>query len=172
MGKIIDRFAYQSDLHSSLLDNVDGVSLERISYDAPTQSKDNWTSAASTVGFATPGYVNSQRFDTPIISGLLEIQPKVFVPDGSVTTMQSFTTINYQFDKGGQFANVMIYDQSGRPIKELANGASLANNGFFRWDGTNSSGSVVRLGYYLVVFEVYDGKGHNEVMKETVVVGR
>ncbi len=171
-GKIMDRFTYDTDFHSRLLESVDGVSLERISFTAPTQDRNNWASAASDVGFATPGYANSQQFDVPKIAGTLAIEPKVFVPDGSITSMKSFTTINYQFAQTGQFTNVTIYDQNGRPVKELANGASLGSTRFLRWDGTNDNGSIVRLGYYLVVFEVYDQTGRNEVIKETVVVGR
>jgi hypothetical protein len=170
-GKVMDRFTYNADFHSPLLKSVDGVSLERISFEAPTQDQNNWASAASSVGFATPGYQNSQSYDAPKITGKLEINPKVFVPNGT-TALPSFTTINYQFDRAGQYANVMIYDQNGRPVKELANGASLANTGFLRWDGTNDAGSAVRLGYYLVVFEVYDASGRSDVIKETVVVGR
>ena len=171
-GRIMDLFTYDTDFHSRLLESVDGVSLERISFATPTQDHNNWASAANDVGFATPGYANSQQFDVPKIAGTLAIEPKVFVPDGSISSMQQFTTINYQFAQTGQFANITIYDQNGRPIKELANGASLGSSGFLRWDGTNDNGSIVRLGYYLVVFEVYDQTGGNEIIKETVVVGR
>ena len=74
-------------------------------------------------------------------------------------------------EEAGKFANVTVYDQSGRTVAELANGASLSTSGFMRWDGTNRSGQQVRSGYYLVVFEVYDGAGSKTVLKETVVVG-
>ncbi|MFY0599220.1 MAG: lamin tail domain-containing protein [Cyclobacteriaceae bacterium] len=168
---VIDKFTYLDDYHSSLLEDVDGVSLERIDFDAATQSSSNWTSASSTVGFATPGYANSQSFDAPQISGSLEIDPKVFVPGSTSLANQSFTTINYQFEQSGKFANVIVYDQYGRPVQELANGASLSTSGFMKWDGTDSSGNAVRSGYYLVVFEVFDSSGRKDVMKETVVVG-
>lgn len=168
---VIDQFSYLDDYHSSLLDSDDGVSLERIDFNASTQNSSNWASASSTVGFATPGYVNSQSFEVPQISGSLDIEPKVFVPGSVSLANESFTTINYQFDEAGKFANVVVYDQYGRAIQELANGASLSTSGFFRWDGTDNSGKQVRSGYYLVVFEVFDGSGNKDVLKETVVVG-
>ncbi len=169
--RVIDRFAYSDGYHSRLLKSVDGVSLERIDFNAPTQSPSNWASASSTVGFATPGYLNSQSFEAPQISGSLQIDPRVFVPGSASTANPSFTTINYQFEQAGKFANVMVYDMYGRPISELANGASLSTSGFLRWDGTDNTGKQVRSGYYLVVFEVFDGSGRKDILKETVVVG-
>lgn len=168
---VIDKFSYLDDYHSSLLESVDGVSLERIDFNAATQSASNWTSASSTVGFATPGYLNSQSFEAPKISGSLEIVPRVFVPGSVSSATPSFTTINYQFDQAGKFANVTVYDQYGRSIQELANGVSLSTSGFIRWDGNDKSGKRVSSGYYLVVFEVFDGAGSKDILKETVVVG-
>ncbi len=170
--QIMDAFEYHEDMHLSLLESVDGVSLERISFDQPTQDPNNWQSASSTVGFATPGYQNSQSMEVAP-KGVLTIEPKVFVPANFGSTITpDFTTINYQLTSTGQLANVNIYNRNGQLIKNLASGISLASNGFLRWDGTTDGGSVASMGYYLIVFELYDGTGHREIMKETVVVGR
>jgi hypothetical protein len=172
LGNEMDRFDYSSDLHASLLKSTEGVSLERISPEAPTNDANNWRSASSTVGYATPGYQNSQHFDAEAISGTLQIEPKVFVPGSTSLGMQSFTTINYSFDQQGKFATVTVFDQNGRPVSTLASNASLSSSGFFQWDGTDASGRAVRMGYYVVLFEVYDSSGRKDVLKETVVVGR
>lgn len=169
---IMDEFEYDEDMHLSLLESMDGVSLERISTTATTQDANNWSSASSAVGFATPGYANSQSYDIRPATATLEVAPKVFVPGSASSAYESFTTINYQLDKSGQFANVTIYNQNGISVAKLAQGQTLSTNGFFRWDGTNAAGERVRLGYYIVLFEIYDGAGHQQVLKETVVVGR
>lgn len=163
-----DSLFYSEDFHSDLLRSVDGVSLERISFVVPNNG-DNWNSASSTVGFATPGYANSQSLDLSQASDPVQAEPEVFVP-GSGTN--SFTTINYNFGSTGQFANISLYDQNGRFVKELARGVSLSADGFVRWDGTGANGGVVRVGYYVVVFEVFSSNGRSQVFKETVVVGR
>ncbi|XOV92748.1 MAG: lamin tail domain-containing protein [Bacteroidota bacterium] len=171
-NQMIDAFEYHEDMHLSFLKSEDGVSLERISFDSPTQDPNNWQSASSTVGFATPGYQNSQ-FIVPSISGTLSIEPKVFVPANHASTFtQDFTTINYQLNTTGQLANVNIYNRNGQLIKNIGTGISLASNGFLRWDGTTDQGAIASMGYYLVVFETYDIKGNRNVLKETVVVGR
>jgi len=171
-GEIVDQFSYEDDFHLSFLESVDGVSLERISADGLTQDANNWTSASSAAGYATPGYINSQAFEARTSNARVTIDPKVFVPGSANPAHQSFTTINYQFDKGGQFANITVYNQMGQPVAELARGTSLGTSGFVRWDGTTSAGDRVRMGYYVVFFELYDGSGSKHILKETVVVGR
>jgi len=171
-GEIVDQFSYEDDFHLSFLESVDGVSLERISADGLTQDANNWTSASSAAGYATPGYINSQAFEARTSNARVTIDPKVFVPGSANPAHQSFTTINYQFDKGGQFANITVYNQMGQPVAELARGTSLGTSGFVRWDGTTGAGDRVRMGYYVVFFELYDGSGSKQILKETVVVGR
>ncbi len=171
LGELMEKFFYDEDYHYDLLESVDGVSLERISFDSPTNQASNWRSASSTEGFATPGYANSQAFSTAAPLGKVEVSPKVFVP-GNSGSGRDFTTINYQFDNPGQFANVNIYDQNGRLVRNLVQGELLATSGFLRWDGETNDGSMARLGYYVVLFEVYDAAGNSEILKETVAVGR
>ena len=169
LDNIIDLFDYDSDFHFALLDKVDGVSLERISFDGTTNDPNNWKSAASTVGFATPGLMNSQFKTESQMSGTLSIEPKVFMPDN--TGVNDFTTIIYELQNAGTFANVNIYDPVGRLVKTLAQGDLLSTSGFFTWDGTDNRGSRARAGYYAIYFEIFDANGNKEIMKETVVLG-
>ena len=57
-GNVIDYFHYSKDMHSVFIKDDEGVSLERISATNSLPDQ-NWKSASSSVGFATPGYVNS-----------------------------------------------------------------------------------------------------------------
>ena len=170
-GEVVEQFSYDEDQHYDLLEDNDGVSLERISFDESVANASNWRSASSTEGFATPGYANSQAFSPATQVAELMVEPKVFIP-GNAGSGRDFTTINYQFQSAGQFANVNIYDQSGRLIRNLVQGELLSTSGFIRWDGETNDGSIARMGYYVVLFEVYDVSGNTEIIKETVVVGR
>ncbi|MEM8893651.1 MAG: lamin tail domain-containing protein [Bacteroidota bacterium] len=164
---LIDAFDYSEDFHTNLLNDVDGVSLERISIASPTGNSDNWQSASSTVGFATPGLINSQSRNLTEASTKLQIEPKVFIPG----TVNGFTTISYEDDQAGSFASVIVYDVEGRVVRQLAQNELLASNGFFTWDGTDESGSKARTGIYVVYFELYNATGEVEIIRETVVLG-
>ena len=166
---LMDAFEYRDDFHFSLLTDKKGVSLERISTNQLTNSSTNWRSAASTVGFGTPGLRNSQSLNETATSNTIWIEPSVIIPDG--TGQNDFASIIYQFDQPGNVANVRIYDAQGRQVKVLADNETLDSRGFFIWDGLNEQGAKARTGYYLVYFELFDSTGNVSTFKEKVVVG-
>ncbi|MEM9297591.1 MAG: lamin tail domain-containing protein [Bacteroidota bacterium] len=166
---LMGAYNYQDDFHFDLLADREGVSLERISPVKPTNESSNWTSSASTAGFATPGRRNSQSVNRTALSSSISIEPQVIIPDGS--GQNDFATINYQFDRPGKVANVRIYDTKGREVITLADNETLSSEGFFIWDGLDGKGAKVRTGYYVVYFEVFDTSGSVTSFKEKVVVG-
>jgi len=171
-GLQIDLFDYSADFHSALLDNVDGVSLERIRFAATTNDPNNWQSASSTTGFATPGYANSQAQQGPgsvIPDDAVVVEPRSFAPD--VAGMAAFTTINFEFDNPGNVINLKVYDANGQLIKDIAQNALIGTEGFFRWDGTRQNGSKARVGYYMILMEVIAPDGTVSMIKERVALG-
>lgn len=166
-GIVLDNFRYSRDYHSVFLRDKEGVSLERIHMNSPTNDANNWKSAASVAGFATPGLPNSNSVTTPVISGEVKIEPELFIP---LYGQPDFTEIRYRFDQGGKVANIKILDQQGREIKQIANNETLATEGFYRWDGDRNDGIKARPGYYVVWFEVFDSSGAVETFRKRVVV--
>jgi hypothetical protein len=162
-----DRFDYKNNYHFKLLTDKKGVSLERISFDGPTNSPDNWHSAAETEGFATPGYKNSQSY-TGDGKGFF-VDPPVFTPDED--GYKDFTTIHFSFSNPGYIGNLTVFDAQGREIKKIAQNQSLSTDGFFQWDGTSGFGKKVESGYFIILFEVFNLDGDVKKYKETVVVG-
>ncbi|MGL1889330.1 MAG: lamin tail domain-containing protein, partial [Reichenbachiella sp.] len=153
-SNVIDRLSYSEDYHFELLDDVEGVSLERIAFDVPTDDHNSWQSAASTSYYATPGFVNSQFIGASNLIGLLVIEPKTFFPNGN--GQDDFTTIRYQLKHPGNMGNILIYDTQGRMVKSLVENQLLAASGSFKWDGAQNSGAMSKLGYYIVYFEIFD----------------
>ncbi len=169
---VIDLFNYNEDLHFSLLDNTDGVSLERISKDGNSNDPNNWTSTSSTSGFSTPGRPNSNQFNdqNTVFEKSILIEPKTFIAGQTSGAVPSFTKINYQFESVGNFAQISIFSASGQLVKTISNGDLLNTSGFFRWDGDNNSGAIVDPGYYIIHFMIYNNQGFRKKFRKTVVV--
>jgi hypothetical protein len=162
---IIDEFSYTDKMHSPFLASANGVSLERISLNKPTSDKSNWTSAASSSGYATPGLPNSQAvIDTQITDQILP-DPVVFSPNGDGTNDQ--LTIRYSLGKAGYIANVRIFDIVGRQVKYLVRNESLAQQGSWIWNGDSDTNMRLNLGVYIIMVELFDNEGHSKTFKKT-----
>lgn len=161
---VVDQFAYQDDYHSPLIDDEEGVSLERISWAEPTQSPANWKSAASVVGFGTPGRANSHARGDTQTQDAVTVSPMAFSP------RLGFAQIQFSFEQSGLNANVTIIDQRGHIVKTIATNATLGFQGFFRWDGDTDRGDQARSGYYAVWFETFDADGNVKRYRTRVVI--
>lgn len=150
---VIDRFFYLDDYHYPTLEDDDGVSLERISLRVPTQQPDNWHSTSSIVGYATPGYDNSQAQPSAEGGSEVTLEPQVFSPnlDGEDDVL----AIHYQFDFVGANARVSVFDTRGHLVQRVQQNMLLSPTpGTFFWDGFDARGQKVGLGMYIVLFEV------------------
>jgi hypothetical protein len=165
---VIDYFKYHENMHFPLLNVVDGVSLERIDFDRSAQDITNWHSAAEAVGFATPGYQNSQYSDAAETDDAIAISPEIFSPDED--GMDDVLNISYHFDSPGFVANIIIYDSKGRLVKNLVRNELLGVNGTFSWDGINEEREKARIGIYIIFTEVFDAKGKIKHYKNTCVL--
>ena len=166
--KELDRYAYANSQHLSLLSTTVGVSLERIRANGPSTAV-NFHSAASTVGYATPGRANSQALDA--VGGQeWAVQPEIFTPDDD--GQQDFTTLNYTLDQPGYVASVTVYDALGRLTRRLTRNESLPTTGFVQWDGLDDRGQKAAIGYYILYVELFrPSGGERQELKRTVVVG-
>lgn len=167
--EIIDYFDYNEDMHFELLRDLNGVSLERIRFDVSAQSMDNWHSAGSAVGFATPGYKNSSFID---LSGNLEemfvLNKKVFSPnqDGTDDVM----IIEYSLDNPGYTLNAKVFDASGHFIADIARNELLGSNGIVQWDGIDSENQLADIGIYVIWIELFQSDGQVIQHKLTTVL--
>jgi len=169
-GKSIEELYYDTKWHFALITDDEGISLERIDYNKPTQNKHNWTSAASTAGFATPGYQNSQFKADPQMQGTISISPKIFSPDND--GLDDLMNMQYQMTAPGYVANITIFDANGRPVKHLAKNATLALQGHLRWDGLNDQLEQLPVGIYIVFTEIFNLQGKTKKFKNVVTLAR
>ncbi|TMI65129.1 MAG: hypothetical protein E6H07_04195 [Bacteroidetes bacterium] len=169
-GNVVDEVKYKDDWHFKLIDNAEGVSLERIDPDATSQDENNWHSAASTAGYGTPTYKNSQYKLAQAINATIEVTPKVFSPDND--GRDDIATIQYKIDEPGYIANITIFDAAGRPVKNLVRNGTLGLTGYWNWDGLDDKGLKLPVGTYILFTEIFNLQGKKQKFKNTVVLAR
>lgn len=169
-GDILDEVKYDKDWHFKLIDNDEGVSLERIDPAGPSQDASNWHSAASTAGYGTPTYINSQYKQAQTVDATIEISPKIFSPDND--GHDDIATIQYKVSEPGYVANITIFDAAGRPVRVLVNNGTMALNGYWNWDGLNDKGLKLPIGTYIIYTEIFNLQGKKRHFKNAVVLAR
>jgi hypothetical protein len=169
-GAVVDEVKYLDDWQFALIANPDGVSLERIDPDGTSQEATNWHSAASTAGYGTPTYKNSQYKLLQSINASVEVTPKVFSPDND--GRDDIATIQYKTTEPGYIANITIYDANGRPVRNLVKNATLGLQGYWVWDGLDDKKSKLPIGTYILFTEIFNLSGKKEILKNVVVLAR
>jgi len=169
-GRILDEVTYDDNWHFALINNKEGIALERIDANATSNNKDNWTSAAKTVGYGTPTAANSQQKTAVANTASISIQPVIFSPDND--GIEDFALIQYQFAQPGYVANITIMDAAGRPVKVLQRNATCGISGNFRWDGLNDKLQKVPVGTYIVFTAIFNLQGQRQVFKNTVTIAK
>ncbi|RYG31065.1 MAG: hypothetical protein EOO01_35870 [Chitinophagaceae bacterium] len=169
-GIVIDEINYSEKWHFALINNRDGVALERLDFGAAGNEKTNWTSAASTAGFGTPGYQNSQFRADLQVQGTLVIEPKLFSPDNDGFHDQA--AFRYEMEEPGYMGSITIYDAMGRPVRLLVKSALLGMKGIYNWDGLDENQKKLPVGTYVVLMEVFNLKGRVKKIKNSITLAR
>jgi hypothetical protein len=165
---VIDLFTYNENMHYPLLRSNDGVSLERIHFDRKTQDEFNWHSAASIVGFATPGYKNSSYSENVEQTSHFEVYPEIFSPDND--GYNDLVNLSYSFPLAGYRASVSIYNVSGIKVRELVNNQLLETEGYFTWDGAIDGNIKAAVGTYIFLIQYWNLNGEVKTVKKTCTV--
>jgi len=169
-GLPLDHLSYSSQMHFDLIKDEEGVSLERLSWQEPTNNISNWHSAASVAGYATPGYLNSQQQnEIENTNKSVTIEPEVFTPNGDGTN--DWLNIRYKNDEAGATASIRIFNSQGQEVRYLLNNQILADNGFIRWDGLSDTRSALQPGIYVIFFQCVYPSGKVLEEKLSCIIG-
>jgi len=167
-GEVLDELHYDQSWHFELLQQKEGVSLEKLEPTGETQNRNNWHSAASTAGFATPGQKNSQSYSSTPSQGNFEVIPSVFSPD--LDGWEDFCSLQYKGMGSGQVVSVTVVDVSGAFIIKLVPRALLSTHGQFIWNGSAASGKLCKSGTYVFIIEQYDLSGKTKISRLPVTI--
>ena len=168
-GKIVDEVVYNSKWHFALISNEEAVSLERINANEPSV-QNNFHSAASSVGYGTPTYKNSQNNIDAEAKGDITITPAIVSPDND--GQDDFATIQYSFPESGYVANITIFDATGRAVRFLERNTLAGVKGYYRWDGLGEKLQKLPVGIYIIYTEVFNLNGKTKKFKNTIVLAR
>lgn len=169
-GKVIDELGYDEKWHFQLINNREGVSLERINPGKPTQDAGNWHSAATTSGYGTPTYRNSQSSADPPAAGIITVSPQLFSPDND--GRDDFTTISYRFPEAGYVSNISIFNVQGVAVNMLVRNALCGTTGAVRWDGLDEKDRLLPGGMYILLIEIFNLKGEIKRFKQVVTLAK
>lgn len=168
-NEVLDQMSYLDDWHFELLDDVDGVSLERIDPDGNSNVFSNWHSASASSCNGTPSYKNSQFYGSnPLGEATIGVEPATFSPDGDANN--DFALIQYQFPEPGYSVNITIFDDNGRKIRRLARTEILGQSGQYKWDGADDNGDKAPIGIYIIYIEAFNLNGDIQNFKEVCVL--
>ena len=172
LGKTLDSMIYKDDMHFKLIADKKGVSLERIDPYRKSTDKGNWNSATTTVGFATPGYVNSQHRIPTQNTADIYLDPKVFSPDGD--GFDDLLNIHYKLPEPNYMANIYVFDANGRLMAHPLKSVTLEQSGILTWDGFIDNSQVrAPFGIYVILFEAFHPNGQTVKKKmSATLVGR
>ncbi|MFD2531622.1 lamin tail domain-containing protein [Gracilimonas halophila] len=171
-GTTIDSVFYDESWQNPNLFDTDGVALERIDPEGPSDDPSNWSSSTRVNG-GTPGEQNSIFQEAGSVSENTGITftPNPFSPDDDGFEDNLF--INYKLDESDYLLRVRIFDRYGREVRELADGLQAGFEGSLIWDGRTDDNRSNRVGIYIVLFEAYNSaNGSNVTFKKTVVLAR
>jgi len=168
LGELMEQFNYNEDMHFALIDNADGVSLERLSPQRAASDMENWHSASGTVNYATPGYINSQDYTSSAGVSEFSLSAEYISPDND--GYQDVVNIDYLLNEPGHVASISIYNDRGILIRSLYTNQVLGNSGSLTWDGTNDNGEKARTGIHVILVETFDLDGNLQRSRLPVVV--
>ncbi|MEG1555601.1 MAG: lamin tail domain-containing protein [Bacteroidales bacterium] len=162
----IDKLIYDESMHYAMLNTLDGVSLERIRFVCKTQDPNHWKSAAASVGFATPGYQNSQYIGEIIKDEQLTLHPEVFSPNND--GFDDFVEIYCKFYETENRITLTVFDRFGNLVKIVANNQLCGIEEHFIWDGINDNGMLTSPNLYIVKLQYWNLTGKKKTIKKVI----
>ena len=171
-GIVIDSFTYSSEWHHPVIADQNGVSLERVSLDVSSTVADNWHSASSLSGYATPTGENSQTLNSNVNPETpYTITNRNFSPNDD--GYKDYLALEFEAGSGDDIASMWVYDKEGREIQQLLSNELIGTSGLVTWDGRNEDGVVSEMGIYILFIRLWKADGEvNEYQESCALIKR
>jgi hypothetical protein len=166
---ILDHGSYSDDWHFELLEEKNGISLERIDFGQLPLSEKYWQSATQNEAYATPGRLNSQQTIT-LEEAEWEAIPAYFTPNGDGD--KDYAQLYFSYEGGSSMAKVDIFSVRGERVRSLVEYNFSAEQGYFLWDGFDNDGQLLAAGIYIAILEYYNDQGYSDKLRTPIVLSR
>jgi hypothetical protein len=168
-GIRIDEFEYSNNMQFGLLSSSEGVSLERLNANWPTQSSSNWHSASQVAGFATPGYENSETDEDTKVSNEIIVKPEIFSPNNDGLDDVVNIILNPEITNCN--CTISIFNSSGLCVRHLISSTYLSSSATLTWDGLDDDHMLQQQGIYIVHVVLTSSSGAIKDFKKACVLG-
>ncbi len=166
----IDEVFYNEEMHYSLLQSNEGISLEKIRPQNLSAEKSGWHSASEAPGWGTPGAPNSVFSEQPVSVDLVVLSSTKITPDNDGN--EDVLLIDLKFPGNGNVVSVSIYDETGSYVRKLTNNLLAGPEVSVIWDGTSDDGEIVKTGIYIILISAYNDTGKTVRWKKVCTVIR
>jgi hypothetical protein len=166
---VIEEVAYTDDWHHAILSNTEGVSLERINPQLVSTEGASWHSAASQIGFATPGRLNSQFNTSGSHQGEFTLSTETLSPNND--GFNDVVLISYRLPQGSMLT-LSVFSLNGILQRTLTTNELAEPEGSTIWDGKDDHFQLVSTGIYIIFAEWFTPDGSTGAEKLTLTVSR
>jgi hypothetical protein len=156
-GTVLDKMQYNQNMHSAIVSNSEGISLEKINPMLNSSVANNWTSASSVSGFGTPGKINSQFKDTTNYKNKFALEENWISPDNDGD--HDLLHCNYFLDKPGYILNAKLFAENGSSVCTVYNQLMLNQSGELYWNGSCET-NLLNPGNYILFVELFHPAGN------------
>lgn len=173
-GDTIDHFAYTDEFHHPLLEDVDGISLEKYSVLQISDDERNWTSATEGPEFGeavkgSPGKQNSVARSGASQEKMFSVDPELFIP--SINGQFQSIRFNFNLQANKAFAaSLTIFTDQGIELIKLLDNEPIASQSSRTWNGFLEDGSLAKTGPYIAVFEAFEPNGYTLSEKQVFTI--
>jgi hypothetical protein len=166
----IDEVYYDKAMHFSLLQTVEGISLEKVRNSGISTDRSMWHSASEASGWGTPGLPNSMSAEQAENSGMVIFSSTRITPDNDGN--DDFLVIDLNPEGFDNVVSISVFDETGRFVKRLTDNLFAGTAATIIWNGTGEDEKLVETGIYVLVITVFDNEGKVQRWKKVCTVIR
>lgn len=165
--QVLESFPYTAQMHSPVLADNEGVSLEKINPLLNSENPGNWNSAAASAAYGSPGLPNSVYSILHETQSKFQLHQAWFSPDNDGNN--DMLEIEYRMPHPGSYLTATVFAETGIWLGQLFSNYSLGESGSLFWNG-NLGNTLISQGNYVVLLEYFHPGGQTGREKLTFSV--